>query len=504
MTELGVTLVAEPPADPIRIERLTISAFRAFPHPVTIDLKSKNLLIYGENGSGKSSVFHALRNFFALSPAPIDSLKNVRNPNAEQDFKVAVEFRNDPVHAAWTRASHPARAWPSSDPRVSETALRKACLDYRALLDTNYLHGEDRPNLFKIAVEHLLADYPVVVEGGTTKTIAELWQAVDRARPKKWTLSKEPVNEACATFNQAFRSALDAVLPRMQQLLMAIPNLEVEIAPFTFAGVTYRDSYWIDERGIDGQELFPEVSFNNYVTDKPQSFLNEARLSAIALSMYLGGRLASVPADSAGRLKLLVLDDVLIGLDHDNRQPILQLVHNNFSDWQVVILTHDRVWFEMAKAFFAASQVWTWAEIRADGNNGSATPTIKQDSLDLVDAAVADAEALLANHLNAAANSTRRAAEMVIQNFAVKRRISVPYKRDAKEIGPFLLLDKIDLWIQESLPARQPLQTTSSDLRAFLNAALNPQSHANAPNPSSLEVQSALNAVRFLKASNIQ
>ena len=499
----AAAIVAQP-ADPIRIERLTISAFRAFPHPVAIGLGGKNLLVYGENGSGKSSIFHALKNFFALSPAPFESLRNVRNPNAEQDFRVEVEFKNDPAHAIWSRAGHPGHGWPAADPRVTETALRKACLDYRALLDTNYLHGQERPNLFKIAVEHLLADYPVVVEGGVAKTISQLWRAIDQARPVKWTKSKEPVNEACAAFNVAFRSALDAVIPRMQSLLEAIPKLGVELAPFAFSGVTYHDSYRIDERRIDGQKLFPEISFNGHATEKPQNFLNEARLSAIALAMYLGGRLASVPIDGAGRLKLLVLDDVLIGLDHDNRQPILQLIQAHFVDWQVVILTHDRVWFDMAKAFFAASQEWTWAEIRADGNNGSATPTIKQDQLDLADAALADAESLLANHLSAAANSTRRAAEMAIQNFSDKRRIEVPYKRDARDIGPFLLLDRIDMWIFAKLQDRAPLQAISSSLRAFLNAALNPQSHANAPNPSSLEVQSAIAAVRALKASQIR
>jgi hypothetical protein len=124
--------------------------------------------------------------------------------------------------------------------------------------------------------------------------------------------------------------------------------------------------------------------------------------------------------------------------------------------------------------------------------------------LDLVDAALADAESLVANHLNASANSVRRAAEMAIQNFSEKRRIEVPFRRDAKDIGPFLLLDRIDSWIAGKLPDRATLQPISASLRAFLNAALNPQSHANAPNPSSQEVQAAIAAVRALKASQIR
>jgi AAA domain len=490
------------PLPAIRIERLMMCACRAFPHDVIIQFGGNNLLVYGENGSGKSSIFYALRHFFSLNPPPISAVSNVRNPNAANDFRVAVEFVGDAAVAAWTPAGHPARAWPASDARVTEAALRKACLDYRSLLDTNYLHGDERPNLFTVAVEHLLADYPVTL-AGSTKTIAQLWQAVQAARPKTWTASHDRINEACAEFNIGFRSALDAVLPQMQALLAGIPNLSVTLAPFDFSGVTYEGNFYTEKRKIAGQTLYPEIAFDGYQPPKPQGFLNEARLSAIALAMYLGGRLASVPTNGAGKLKLLVLDDVLIGLDHDNRQPILALLRDHFADWQVVLLTHDRVWFDMTRAFFHASGDWTWAEISADGNNGTATPTIRQNNLDVVEAALVEADSLRNAHLSAATNSARRATEMALQIFAEKRRIKLPFKRDVRDVGPYMLLDKIDEWIAEQV-ARGPLAPVSADIRAFLNAAGNPQSHANAPNPSSQDVQTAIAAVRALRQSQVQ
>ena len=65
------------PIKPIRINKITLCDFRAFagPEPVTIDLKAKNLLVYGENGAGKSSIFHALNAFFR-------SLRNFRRLDA--------------------------------------------------------------------------------------------------------------------------------------------------------------------------------------------------------------------------------------------------------------------------------------------------------------------------------------------------------------------------------------------------------------------------------------
>lgn len=92
--------------------------------------------------------------------------------------------------------------------RVTQAALRRAALDYRALLDTNYKQGDGAINLFDIALEKLLADFPVTVAGGTTHTIGELWRAVEQAKPAKHTKTAlTKVNQACADFNSGFNQA---------------------------------------------------------------------------------------------------------------------------------------------------------------------------------------------------------------------------------------------------------------------------------------------------------
>ena len=43
------------------ISRITIDGFKAFPDSFTLNLgEGSNLLMYGENGSGKSSIYYAL------------------------------------------------------------------------------------------------------------------------------------------------------------------------------------------------------------------------------------------------------------------------------------------------------------------------------------------------------------------------------------------------------------------------------------------------------------
>jgi hypothetical protein len=390
---------------------------------------------------------------------------------------------------------------PGADARVAEAALRKSCLDYRALLDTNYIHGNERPNLFDISVTVLLADFAAATEGGTMKTIGQLWSEIERSKPWNYNNSLEPVQKACIAFNEGFRLALEALHPRLVNLVHTMLGASVEVKPFTFGGVTYQHQWWKRDRILTGRELFPEIAFNGKDLRTPQTFLNEARLSAFALAMYLGGRLACVP-EGGERLKLLVLDDVLIGLDHDNRIPVLRLLRDYFPDWQTVILTHDRVWFDMARQFHDGSDVWTWAEIYADGDGGRATPSVKMPNRDVLRAALDEcASQLAANAIPSAATSARRAFEWGLKRFCERRRVQTAFTMNPKDNDSEVLLNAITAWT--ALPGQnraQRLGPILNDLRMYRAGVLNPQTHANAPNPSRQEVEGAITAIQALEA----
>ena len=87
----------------MKIKTLSLTDFRAFPGPAParFALDGKNLLVYGENGSGKSSLFHALRGFF--SPGQAVGLVALRNSFSELGVggvKVEVVF-DDETSAVW-------------------------------------------------------------------------------------------------------------------------------------------------------------------------------------------------------------------------------------------------------------------------------------------------------------------------------------------------------------------------------------------------------------------
>ena len=201
-------------ATPLRIKTLTLTDFRAFPGPApqAIEFGGKNLLVYGENGAGKSSIFHALRAVFSSAPqrkrGALANYKNKFSTARVGCARVDVAFDGMSELASWTLGLSPVGAYPAvvGSPVVAEAAFerhpfdamrepgrtafrrapaRAACLDYRALLDTNYGHGNEEINLFSVAVNHLLRDYDYTPPGGQPTTIGSLWDKVDGADKTK-------------------------------------------------------------------------------------------------------------------------------------------------------------------------------------------------------------------------------------------------------------------------------------------------------------------------------
>ena len=87
----------------MKIKTLSLTDFRAFPGPVPVafDLDGKNLLVYGENGSGKSSLFHALDGFFSTHPpSDLVGLRNSFSNAGIGNVRVEVCF-DDSTTAAW-------------------------------------------------------------------------------------------------------------------------------------------------------------------------------------------------------------------------------------------------------------------------------------------------------------------------------------------------------------------------------------------------------------------
>jgi energy-coupling factor transporter ATP-binding protein EcfA2 len=500
------------------IDVLTLRDYRAFPGPTPVEVPfgGGNLLVYGPNGAGKSSIFHALADFFSSRRRPaLDDRRNVLSEVDPLECRVGVRFLGDAYEVAWHfessgREQHPARAiTEGGDRRVVEASRRRGCLDYRALLDTNFKHGNEGVNLFEIAHERLLVDFSPNISGG--KTIGDLWDemmAVALPRPhRQGERELQRVAAACTRFNQGFRVAREAMEKQLAALLPMLPTLRGITVESFVQGIVAWDR---DSRSFIGRELMLRVRYYDKPLATPQNFLNEARLSALGLAIYLAAGLAAVPAGESGVLKLLVLDDVLIGLDHANRLPVLDLIEKFFPDWQVLLLTHDLVWFQQARAWARQQQhAWKALEMHVDERAiaGVPSPTLSLCDIDQVSDGLKRAKAALGSDLSKAGNEARKVVERLLRRFCEDRHLRVAYKRDANKVKVEELLGAAEVWAKEEkaeatllakperLAKAERFVKALSEAKIWRSLALNPLSHDDPPDLDAIEVGRAVAAV---------
>ena len=84
----------------------------------------------------------------------------------------------------------------------------------------------------------------------------------------------------------------------------------------------------------------------NYQTiDKPQSYFNEAKLTAIALSIRFSLLDTITPING----RFMALDDMLISLDMSNRTKVVKYLLNVVDKYRIYLFTHDRAFYNYVR-----------------------------------------------------------------------------------------------------------------------------------------------------------
>ncbi len=111
---------------------------------------------------------------------------------------------------------------------------------------------------------------------------------------------------------------------------------------------------------------------------KPHTFLNEAKWSAIGLSLRFS--ILDYKLYEAD-LKSLVIDDMLLSLDMRNRNIVLNLLLGKYSnDFQLILMTHDKSFFELAKnkiRFNGKTNIWNFIEMYENDTGNFSKPYFK-------------------------------------------------------------------------------------------------------------------------------
>lgn len=343
----------------MKIKNITINKYKAFTKKEKIPIDEKNVFVYGENGSGKSSFYYALKDFFQSSVEEVNMslLRNFNLNDGLTDCSVEIEFSNGAKNIINENTKN------TNTTQITDANRLKSFLTYKHLLGIHNVKISQEIDVFELVVNGVLKHFKsATITGGIE--LGVLWQNLYNehkkdygsgqefyfARQKKASVERKAI-AFNATINKLFLTGNpDYLAPVVNRILDKLsPGLKIE---FNRNTVTVNEWGYITLPKIILEVESQGISLN---TKAPHFSLNEAKLSAIAISIFLGAIVKQSPFSKD--IKPLFLDDILIGLDNENRLKLLHLLQEKgipeadkvFKDFQIFITTYDRHWYEVAK-----------------------------------------------------------------------------------------------------------------------------------------------------------
>jgi ABC-type dipeptide/oligopeptide/nickel transport system ATPase subunit len=360
-----------------KIKQIKLKHFKFFYGEVTIDLERQNALIFGENGSGKSSLYWALYTFmqsvFKDTPQKVQKYfqhnhdENLRNrfaPDTDDSY-IKIVFEDDHKSTSDKQISN------STVNTKTGTLIRQAVqgselINYKLLSKIHDFKNPQQIDLFPIMDKEIL---PFINfrehlgrHDGLAGTAQEWWDYIKPGMQPRGKMHEQPYKTfiaAIAKFNTELQFYFDSIVESVNEYLEKFKQpftVSFEIENCTYNAFVEGSTTQRNHKTI-APNVFIHAHFNHahipahkQKITRPHTFLNEAKLTAIALSIrlsMLGQKLSGVVAPDTP--KFLILDDVLISLDMSNREIVLDIILQEFTDYQLIILTHDRNFFELLR-----------------------------------------------------------------------------------------------------------------------------------------------------------
>ena len=477
----------------MKITNVEIKNFRAFPKSYQINLHNagKNLLVYGENGSGKSSLYLALKYFFESGVDEDNkntAFENHQNIFTEDPGYVKLRFRSEQPRKQRTYE------WPESiketnNDLIVEISKASGFLDYKDLLGVHYLQPDgESVNVFNLLVGTLLAD---TINPVTDRTLAEAWDDIQEPYPRRSAKHQiASLKQRVEVFNDELVNRLADLRPKVREILGKFRyNVDLNL---DFKGVTYDQK----NKTLENQQILLNVKFFDKDISERYLLLNEAKLSAIAIAIYLSSILL-LPDPKSG-LRILALDDILIGLDMSNRLPVLDILLDKeyFLNYQIFLTTYDKAWYEIVKQRTSHIGKWKAVEFYFSETDEYEMPVYKEDAPYLKKAK----EYFDASDYKACAVYLRTAFEAIIKRFCDKRNLRVRYCENPKQLTSKDFWDPIKTGIRRN--GTSFLQATLiREIELYRSIILNPLNHAAIANIPRREIEEAINAVEELETA---
>lgn len=361
-----------------KISQILLSNFKFFNKEEVIDINNNHLLLYGENGSGKSSLFWGIYTLLEASfkqPIETDKYFQTFGTNDESLVNIYATKKICPI----TNKEHCDSYIKIKSDNSTEYVLslldsticgnanaqesRKATdfINYQSIFKFQDFKNSETPDLYEVFNYSVLpyVTFPSFPIKGKPLTNAGLmWEEYKNGPGKTinrkgdtilvYKHSPEYKNFLAFEkhFNESFTKLVEFINTHGSDFVNKLGyNIKFELKYTPPTHIKKDKNYEWTAFRID----LIITSYNGQIVQikKPQSFLNEAKMSAIAIAIRLAiidQRIGTAVPDS---LKVLVLDDLMISLDMGNRDKLMDLLLDDFANrYQILFFTHDKMLFD--------------------------------------------------------------------------------------------------------------------------------------------------------------
>lgn len=377
-----------------KINKITITNFKAFVgEPFVLDLNGKNLLLYGENGSGKSSIYWSIYTMLQsclkkqnatdagkyFDPANPENLRN-RYSEAIDPSSIIMEFIDNANGRtfSYTDSMNLINTAVPRDMFMFDTLAPSDFINYKFLFSVFNFRNSQDADIFEIferdifpTMEFSESLHDVNDVDKMTLNAHDWWKYLTEdalGQLDKYQNGKyKPVGakyskhkEYLDKFNEQLTKQVKLIVHNTNALLkpdggFPLPlKIELRVEPLKFNQQIRRGGKRRDEKITKPQIILtaeltdPAISAPNRYLRHPHTFLNEAKMARIALAM----RFAIVNMKNDGLLargaQLLCIDDMLISLDMSNRLEVIDYLLDAYSsDYQIIFMTHDRALYRI-------------------------------------------------------------------------------------------------------------------------------------------------------------
>ena len=175
------------------LQKIEIRNFKAF-REFTLDFSSPNLLVYGSNGSGKSSLYWALYTFLQSACKPKDSISKYFAPNEEENLlNIHEQKESAPKDGEIVLTLHDATKGniiysisnnvhgTHNESVILKGDLASDFITYRFFFGFSHFRNSENFNIWPLFEKEILPF--CVTRGGRPRELEERWKSLLKASP---------------------------------------------------------------------------------------------------------------------------------------------------------------------------------------------------------------------------------------------------------------------------------------------------------------------------------